>query len=96
MKIGQHDVWIGIGKGEQTPRKWWVVFTPLGREWISPECAGQPRGFWLPDVPRRFEAHGPRWHFMLALTPADRWAKGTKKDFQNGTYRLKWIELTRR
>jgi hypothetical protein len=93
MKIGQRDVWIGIGKGEKTLKKWWVVFTPLAREWIPPMCPGV-EGFWLSDVPRRFEIHGPKRSFALALTPGSRWGKGSKEEFLNGTAKLMWIEWT--
>lgn len=90
MKIGQRDVWIGIGKGERTPRKWWVTFSPIGREWIPPG-GGRPE-FWLHDVPRRFEIHGFTWHFMLALSPGSRWAKMRGRKVVG----YRWIELKKR
>jgi len=90
MKIGQRDVWIGVGKGESTPRRCWVVFTPLGREWIPADCAGRDEAFWL-ATSRRFEIHCPPWSFMLALTPQSRWVR-----IRDGHDEVRWIELERR
>lgn len=106
MKIGQRDVVIGIGENKPWPRKYWVIFTPRGREWISPGVIGGGRpGFWL-DVPRRFEVYSPTWAFTLALTPGSRWAKMDHslcmqghgdKNFRNCRIAgERWIEFKRR
>lgn len=92
MKIGQRDVWIGVGKGKQTPKRVWVVFTPLGREWISAGCAGRSEGFWLRDVPRRLEIHCPPWSFQLALTPGSRFDGPRWMSFEKHRSAYDWID----
>jgi hypothetical protein len=81
MKISQRDVWFPC-------KRFWLCFTPLGREWIPPGVSGSNEGFWLTGIPRRFEIHFPPYSFMMALTPGSRWVTG-----RNGKFR--WIELKR-
>jgi hypothetical protein len=103
MKIGQRDVVIGFGKNKPWPRKYWVLFTPRGREWISPGVIGGGRpGFWLTDVvPRRFEAYGPTWSFTIALNKDSRCSTMDHSacvDGHRGTCvfgKPRWIELER-